>query len=742
VCGNLTNLGAIYSIPQYGNYTPCGFWTVPAGSLDEITELPCAYSNNTASVTAIGYNILHTFIWTETNTLFGNCSSTDTVQIEFIENPTANAGPDQAVCGNTATLNAALSSGSEGVWSGTGTFANVNDPNTTVANQGVVTYTWTVSNHNTLLPNYKTCPASDVVIITFYVPTPAIINIDENYANYCGETHVNIPGILKAVISGSGNYSGVWECSNGGATITNPTNPIAGITLNNYNVEYVITWTTNVVGATIQCTSTDTFRITLREIPKITLADNATICGNTISLTGSVIPQTSTTTWTTTTNIDIATPSNLTTTVSCNQFNNYGTYLLSFTAHNFNCDASKNINVTFKELPSTDFTIIPPKCFGEEAILIADTTKYQSYAWDYGPQFPSHERVRYSNTQGGIYSTFVSWEVNPADTINGHEIPHTVTLTVSNNGCTGIPETIDIVEPGVHESRPAIVKDTCKLAIGEIRLNNNGLASYLWLPELYEDLTAQGLATFNSDYSIISNLPYGSYSVQRTYPSTNTDPQFIEYYNSVFGNKFCIDTITYTVDTIGMMHAYADISPLIDVNTLVIPAEVVFVNNSDYGGVTKTCEWHFGDGTSVLRDCNATVTHTYEVPGEYHPYLVIMNSKMISCRDTSDVLLLTIDNSSHLNVPNVFTPNGDGINDYFQVDAESLKSFHGEIRNRWGEKMFEWTDWQTFSAGWDGKSKISTNAASGVYYYVIKAKGLDNADYNLEGFLHLIRGNE
>ena len=176
-------------------------------------------------------------------------------------------------------------------------------------------------------------------------------------------------------------------------------------------------------------------------------------------------------------------------------------------------------------------------------------------------------------------------------------------------------------------------------------------------------------------------------------------------------------------------------------NSLIVQGDVIFVNNSQYDNVRKRCEWHFGDGI-VLNDCDLTVTHQYAMPGEYQPYLVIYNTDRPACRDTSDLLLVLIENQSHLNVPNVFTPNGDGINDYFQVDAESIVEFQGEIRNRWGEKVFEWTDCEAVESGWNGKSAISTDAASGVYYYYIKAKGLDEVEYNLRGFLHLIRGGE
>lgn len=57
-----------------------------------------------------------------------------------------------------------------------------------------------------------------------------------------------------------------------------------------------------------------------------------------------------------------------------------------------------------------------------------------------------------------------------------------------------------------------------------------------------------------------------------------------------------------------------------------------------------------------------------------------------------------------MNVPSVFTPNGDGLNDYFfprQFLAKGLTSFRMEIYNRWGQLIFETTNLE--ESGWDGR---------------------------------------
>ena len=87
-------------------------------------------------------------------------------------------------------------------------------------------------------------------------------------------------------------------------------------------------------------------------------------------------------------------------------------------------------------------------------------------------------------------------------------------------------------------------------------------------------------------------------------------------------------------------------------------------------------------------------------------------------------------------VPNVFTPNGDNKNDFFELkDANGKydRSFSVKIYNRWGELMFENND-----AGfkWDGTDKSGSKAAEGVYYYIIEGF-ICNSEYKRRGTVYL-----
>lgn len=91
---------------------------------------------------------------------------------------------------------------------------------------------------------------------------------------------------------------------------------------------------------------------------------------------------------------------------------------------------------------------------------------------------------------------------------------------------------------------------------------------------------------------------------------------------------------------------------------------------------------------------------------------------------------------SLVNIPNVFTPNGDGLNDFFVVDSKKLKQVDLKIYNRWGNRVFS-TD--SMIVNWDGNDQSGNACAEGCYYYVFNASGEDDKVYSMRGFFMLIR---
>lgn len=109
-----------------------------------------------------------------------------------------------------------------------------------------------------------------------------------------------------------------------------------------------------------------------------------------------------------------------------------------------------------------------------------------------------------------------------------------------------------------------------------------------------------------------------------------------------------------------------------------------------------------------------------------------------SSLDTTDSTT-TAGSESKLVMPNAFTPNGDGHNDIYKAKTyQNLTEFHAYIFNRWGQKIYEWTD---PAGGWDGTQK-GHDATAGVYYVLVKARGTDDVIYNIRKDINLLRGNE
>lgn len=71
-----------------------------------------------------------------------------------------------------------------------------------------------------------------------------------------------------------------------------------------------------------------------------------------------------------------------------------------------------------------------------------------------------------------------------------------------------------------------------------------------------------------------------------------------------------------------------------------------------------------------------------------------------------------------LYIPNAFTPNGDGVNETFAPQGQSITNFNMKIFNRWGQMLYE-TD--KMDAGWNGEYN-GTKSQQDVYIYKIKAE--------------------
>ncbi len=181
------------------------------------------------------------------------------------------------------------------------------------------------------------------------------------------------------------------------------------------------------------------------------------------------------------------------------------------------------------------------------------------------------------------------------------------------------------------------------------------------------------------------------------------------------------------------------------------PLEIKFQNLSENGiefvwtavDSAKTGE----ESEYITYDVNDSVLHTYYIPGYYFPSLVARSEA--GCVDSFPLLVRPEIHvvPSELDAPNVFTPNGDQVNDYFVVRSKSLKSFRVTIYSQTGRQVYQYQhiegrmEWE----GWDGtmNGKGNNYLSPGIYYYVIEAIGWDATVYRdvppYTGFVYLFR---
>ncbi len=117
-------------------------------------------------------------------------------------------------------------------------------------------------------------------------------------------------------------------------------------------------------------------------------------------------------------------------------------------------------------------------------------------------------------------------------------------------------------------------------------------------------------------------------------------------------------------------------------------------------------------------------------------YSVVIEDRLGCFKDTSYFKVIVLPWSS-LDVPDVFTPNGDGINDIIYVRGWGIEELHYfKIFNRWGELVFESND---LDFGWNGYYKERLQQAD-TYSYIVSAKAyVQSAPMTKKGFINIVR---
>ncbi len=212
------------------------------------------------------------------------------------------------------------------------------------------------------------------------------------------------------------------------------------------------------------------------------------------------------------------------------------------------------------------------------------------------------------------------------------------------------------------------------------------------------------------DGNIISNIN----PAQHAYDTSGTFTiKFTGHY------RVCPDT-SYKKDIIVKPFPKVDLGR----DTVMCPnaGPIMITNRAGNSFTDVSWKWNTGDSTAFIMA---------KEPGIYS-----VTGTMDGCSSSDEIEVMK---DCYIDIPNSFTPNNDGGNDYFfprQFLSKSVVMFRMQIYNRWGQIIFETTN--TNGRGWDGKYNDKPQP-EGVYVYVIDVAFANGVKEHYTGNVTLLR---
>lgn len=128
----------------------------------------------------------------------------------------------------------------------------------------------------------------------------------------------------------------------------------------------------------------------------------------------------------------------------------------------------------------------------------------------------------------------------------------------------------------------------------------------------------------------------------------------------------------------------------------------------------------------------------YAKPDSTTTFSVLVKYGNNGCLLSDSITVVVINEDAEVIVPNIFTPNGDGVNDNFYISSKAIKDFEILIYDRWGNKVYE-----SFDANfkWNGYNQIDgTPLPNGVFTYMLEYTAINtNKRQLLKGSVTLLR---
>lgn len=346
-----------------------------------------------------------------------------------------------------------------------------------------------------------------------------------------------------------------------------------------------------------------------------------------------------------------------------------GTFAITYTVGN--CNATSTANVVVNGLPTVNASADQGICPGGSAPISA--TGASTYVWTPNVNLTSN--------------TVANPTANPSST---------QTYIVTGTDANGCSDTADVT---ITVFTPATITFTGGTQVCEgdsLQVTANNVSNVTWSPA----------ATVSSPNA---NTTYIVPTSSQVYTVSGTDINGCAVSN----------TINITVNTVtASMNASPEYG--------VVPLTVDFTNSSTNGMIYM---WNYGNGDGdTTSSMNPTQT-IYGSEGTYTVTLTVVSAA--GCTDQTTVTIYVYPECT-VSVPNVFTPNGDNVNDVLTVEcSQNLRSMNMQIFDRWGRKVAELSD---PNQTWDGEG-----SSEGTFYYVLMAEGFNSTVYNLNGYITLTR---
>ncbi|GEO09455.1 gliding motility-associated C-terminal domain-containing protein [Segetibacter aerophilus] len=336
--------------------------------------------------------------------------------------------------------------------------------------------------------------------------------------------------------------------------------------------------------------------------------------------------------------------------------------------------ASKALTVNIKSKPATSISSNSPACEGSNISLSATGgASGTQYAWSGANSFSS---------------TTQNVSISNARSINAGKYYVQVT---NSDGCKQLDSTTVSVTPAPIAAVGFTTKTICK---GDsVFLSSSGGTSYAWSP----------------------NVSLSS----ATIPNPTAKPADSTVYTVVVSNdQSCKDSARVTINV--LQKPVADAGP----DQVMIEGQSVQLDGSVTGGNTGFT-WY----PSLFID-NINTLHPVVNPAVSTSYILTATSNN-GCGSSSDTAFVQV--YKNVIVPNAFSPNGDGVNDTWNIKAlASYDSYELSVFNRYGQKVLST---KNYSTPWDGTFN-GKPLPVGTYYYLLDLQlGLPK----LKGYVVILR---